>query len=276
VTAFLAFLFGLILGSFLNVCIVRWPQDESVVKPRSRCPSCGKQIAWHDNIPLLSYFLLGRKCRSCGAPISWQYPVVELLNGLLFAYIFATMGLTLLAAKAALFASMMLVLAFTDYNEYILPDQITLGGLVLGVALSPFILVEPGVTRIIWLIRGETPAPWAVSLAESLAGAFFLSGVLFVMGWLYFRVRKIEGLGLGDVKMIGMIGAFWGAGTGILVLLLGSIAGSVIGLLVIAIKRTGWQHPLPFGTYLAATAIAVVLWGPQIFAWYSRVVFGAA
>lgn len=257
---FLSFIFGLLVGSFLNVCIHRWPRDESVVRPRSRCPHCGKQIAFFDNIPVLSYLLLRGRCRACQGPISVRYPIVELLNGVLFAFLFARFGLEPMSLKLALFVSMMLVLIFTDLSEFILPDEITLGGLVIGIAMSPFILLEPMLSSVLWFFMGWQPPAWAGSLTESLLGAAVLGGLLYGVGEVYYRVRNVEGLGLGDVKMMAMVGAFWGIGYALLILIWGAIIGAVTGVLIVLIGRKQWSYALPFGSYLGATAIIVVLW----------------
>ena len=185
-----AFIFGLIIGSFLNVCIHRWPRDESVIKPRSRCPHCGTTIGWRDNVPLLSYFLLERRCRHCSEPISIRYPIVELLNGLFYAYLFARYGVEPMTFKIAVFTSMMLILIFTDLSDYILPDEITLGGLLLAFALIPFVPVEDRFTGLAWILSGEKPEQWIVSLVESGFAAVFIGGMLFVLRASYFRVRK--------------------------------------------------------------------------------------
>ena len=271
-----AFIFGLIIGSFLNVCIHRWPRDESVIKPRSRCPHCGTTIGWRDNVPLLSYFLLKRRCRHCSEPISIRYPIVELLNGLFYAYLFGRYGVEPLTFKIAVFTSMMLILIFTDLSDYILPDEITLGGLVLAFALVPFVPVEDRFTGLLWILSGEKPEQWIVSLVESGFAAVFIGGMLFVLRASYFRVRKVEGLGLGDVKMMTMVAAFWGFAPTVTILMMGSILGAVTGLLIVAIGRKKWSHELPFGSYLGATSIVIAVWGDAILEWYTLIMVPSA
>jgi leader peptidase (prepilin peptidase) / N-methyltransferase len=266
----LAFLFGLLLGSFLNVCIHRWPREESVVQPRSRCPECRAPIAWYDNVPLLSYLLLKGKCRRCGAPISMRYPLVELLTALLYAAIVARFGLDPMAFKAALFGSMMLVLFFTDLAEFILPDEITLGGAVLGLALSVFIPVDRGPAALLLLLTNTAAPRWVVSLADAAVSALLLGGFLWLVGEAYYRLRKIDGLGLGDVKMVAMMAAFWGISQTVVILVLSSLVGAVTGILIVIIGRKQWHYALPFGSYLAATGIVVALWGDAILSWYWR------
>lgn len=267
----IAFLFGLLVGSFLGVCIHRWPRDESVLKPvRSQCPQCGRKIAWFDNIPVLSYFLLKRRCRHCSEPIPARYPIVELLNGALYAYIFWRFGLDPNAFKVAVFTSMMLILIFTDLRDYILPDEITLGGLVLAFVLIPFIPLDARFTSIFWIFSTEQPAQWVVSLVEAGFSALFVGCMLLTVRWGYFQARKVEGLGLGDVKMMTMVAAFWGLAPTITILMLGSIIGAITGLLIIWIGGKKWQHELPFGSYLGATAIFVAIWADDLFRWYAQ------
>lgn len=264
----IAFLFGLLVGSFLNVCIYRWPRDESVVSPRSHCTSCEKTIAWHDNIPVLSYLLLKGRCRHCQAAIAPFYPIVELLNGFLYAYIFWSYGVDPVAFKLALFVSMMLVLVVTDWQEYILPDEITIGGLVIGWALSPFIHLDGGPLKLPLLLFEKHYPPWVVSMMESFAAAIVIGGLLFLLGEVYFRFRQVEGLGFGDVKMVAMMGAFWGFGDTFMTMILGSILGSIVGIGIVLLARKGWNYALPFGSYLGVTGIVVALWGGGIVSWY--------
>ncbi|HUG82493.1 MAG TPA: prepilin peptidase [Bryobacterales bacterium] len=266
------FLLGSLVGSFLHVCIFRWPRDESVVAPRSHCLSCGKTVAWGDLIPILSYLLLRGKCRWCGASISAQYPVVELLNGLLYAYLFWQHGLDPVALKLALFGSMMLVLIFADWRDYILPDEITIGGTVIGWLLSPFLLLDGGPLKLVLMMLDKQYEPWVVSVLESFAASLLIAGFLFLLGEGYYRLRQVEGLGFGDVKMVAMIGAFWGFGTALMTLILGSILGSVVGIVIVLVSRRGWDYALPFGSYLGATAILVTLWGDDILNWYLQAI----
>lgn len=264
----LAFLLGLLLGSFLNVCIHRWPREESVVQPRSRCPQCQAPIAWYDNLPLLSYLLLKGRCRRCGALISMRYPLVELLTGVLYAAVAARYGLDPMAFKVALFGSMMLVLFFTDLAEFILPDEITIGGAVLGLALSAFLPLDGGPATLLFLLSNTVAPRWLVSLADAASSALILGGFLLLVGEAYYRLRKIEGLGLGDVKMVAMMAAFWGISQTVLILVLSSLIGAITGILIVVIGRKQWHYALPFGSYLAATGIVVTLWGDAILSWY--------
>ncbi len=267
-------LIGLLIGSFLNVCIHRWPPEESVVSPRSRCPNCKHAIAWFDNIPILSYALLRGRCRHCHEAISMRYPFVELLNAGLFALIAGRDGLSLESAKMMLFVSMMIVLFFTDLAEYILPDEITIGGTIIGIALSPFLLLSDGLSGIIFFFMGKNPEPWVRSLTESCLGAILFGGVLFLVGEIYYRVRDIDGLGLGDVKMVAMIAAFWGVPQTMFVLIVGSLVAAVTGVILIVVTKKDWKYALPFGSYLAAAAVVAVFWSHGILFWYWDLVAG--
>jgi leader peptidase (prepilin peptidase)/N-methyltransferase len=267
----LAVIAGMIIGSFLNVCIYRWPRDLSVMTPRSHCPECEAQIAWFDNIPLLSYFLLGRKCRQCKAPISWRYPAVELLTGLIFGYIVWRFGLTLEALRTCLLSAMLVMLAFADAETRILPDEFTLGGLVLGIVFAFFVPVPDTTARVLTDLLGLRLVTWQISLAECALGIIIPAGSLWLGGWLFEKMRHKEGLGFGDVKMMAMIGAFLGVRGTLLTLIAGSMIGSIIGLLYIkATKQDASSYELPFGTFLAFAAILIAVAGGPIMDWYSR------
>ena len=266
-----AFVFGLLIGSFLNVCIHRWPIEESILRPaRSYCPACKRRIAWYDNIPVLSYALLRGHCRECGATISWRYPAVEIANGLLYAAIVGARGVTPEAAKAALFCSMILALIFTDMEHYILPDELTWGGLAIGLGLSLFVLTPPSLTSLLWLIADGAPSDRVASFSESLAGAIFFGGLLWALREGYYRIRGVDGLGLGDVKMAAMMGAFWGVGPTLMILLLGSLGGSLLGTALVLLGGKSWSYELPFGSYLGVAALVVTLWGDSLFDLYWR------
>jgi leader peptidase (prepilin peptidase) / N-methyltransferase len=261
IEAVIALIFGLLIGSFLNVCIYRWPRDLSVVRPRSHCTSCEKMIAWYDNVPLLSFVILGGKCRHCGARISWRYPVVELATAGLFFYWVLAHGLTAFAVKMCVFSAILVALLFCDLEERILPDQFTLGGLLLGLILAAFVSTPDLAEGFLVAMRIRlSPALLSVAGAALSAGlpAFFLWGA----GWLYEKVRHREGLGFGDVKLVALVGAYLGLENSLMTLVVGSIAGSVIGLAYI--KLTGKDastYELPFGTFLCAAALVVAVVG---------------
>ena len=268
--AALAGLFGLLIGSFLNVCIFRWPRDLSVVRPRSFCPECEKQILWYDNIPLLSYLLLKGRCSHCGARISVRYPIVEALTGALFFSFVAALGLTLVAFKFCLLSALVIGMVFSDLEERILPDEFTIGGIIAGLALSLVIPIDDGTAAFFLGIAGRHPAGPVLSLAESALGAAVPSGFLWLTGEIFFRLRKKEGLGFGDVKMLAAVGAFLGLRGALLTMIAGSLLGSVIGLVFILItKKDSSSYELPFGAFLGAAAIGVSLVGQRVLAWYA-------
>jgi leader peptidase (prepilin peptidase)/N-methyltransferase len=243
---YVAGLFGLIIGSFLNVCIYRLPRQESVVWPASRCATCGRVLAWYENVPVVSWLLLRARCRTCGDPISWMYPLVELCTGLTFAVVYALYGPTPLGIARLILACILIVLFVIDLQHQILPNVITLPGIVIGFAFSLF--VPPG---------------WR----EALIGIALGGLVPYAMAEAYLRIRGEEGLGMGDVKMLAMIGAFLGWKLMLLTLVLASFAGSIVGVGLIA---AGWsrKYPLPFGTFLAVGAMVAAITGDAILAWY--------
>lgn len=239
---------GLVTGSFLNVCIHRLPRRLSVASPGSRCGSCETPIAWRDNIPVLSYALLGGRCRHCGAGFSVVYPLVELLTMALFLVHFWVFGATALGLARVVFACAMVVLFFIDLEHQILPNVVTLPGIVAGLAASAFL--PPG-------------------LLLSVLGALLGGGVLWAIAEIYVRARGVEGMGMGDVKMLGMIGAFLGAPLMALTLVLASFAGALTGVGLMLAGRGDLQRRLPFGTFLAAAAVFASLWGQPIVDWYA-------
>ena len=264
IEALIALLFGLLIGSFLNVCIHRWPRNRSVVKPRSHCVRCRKPIAWYDNIPLLSYLLLGGRCRHCGAKISWRYPLVEFLTAMLFFYQVSMLGPTLAALKMCVFCALAVALIFCDLEKRILPDEFTVGGIALGLISSAFVpMAEPNFFAMFYSMATRSELPhWLRSPAESAFSAILPAFSLWFAGWLYFKIRHREGLGLGDVKLVAMVGAFLGLFGALQTLLLGSIAGAVVGYSYI--KLTGKDpasYELPFGTFLAAAALVAAIVG---------------
>jgi leader peptidase (prepilin peptidase)/N-methyltransferase len=268
--AILALVFGLLIGSFLNVCIHRWPRGRSVVKPRSHCVRCRKTIAWYDNIPVLSYLLLRGRCRYCHRHISLRYPTVELLTALLWFWFVLKLGLTLEAAKMCVFTSILVALTFSDLEKRLLPDQFTKGGMWLGFAFSLFVTVKDFVAHgVLWVLAqafktnlklGET---W-YSLAESLLGAAAPALLLWGGAAAWSKLRGREMLGFGDVKLIAMVGSFIGVTGAMMTMLIGSLAGSVLG--IVYIKATGKkmsEYELPFGTFLGLAGLVVALMGPR-------------
>jgi len=256
--AALAFLFGLLIGSFLNVCIHRIPRDLSVVRPRSHCIACEHPIAWYDNVPVLSYLLLGGRCRYCQARISARYPAVELLTAVYFFLCFWRLGPGIAAIKLSLYGALLIGLTFVDLERRILPDEFTLGGLAAALVLAWFVPVKDGIAEILLWMAGQHWGPEATSLAESVLGAALPGFLLWFGGWLYLKVRHREGLGLGDVKLIAMVGAFLGLHGALLTLIVGSLSGSVIGYAYIRIAhKDPATYELPFGTFLGIAALVV-------------------
>jgi len=237
-------LFGLIWGSFLNVVIYRVPLGLSLVRPPSSCPQCKKRIKVYDNIPVISFPLLRGKCRFCGARIPWTYPFVEILTPVGFLLLYARFGLNSYFFASCLFASALMALGFIDYYHQLLPDEITLPGLVLALAYSFF--------------RPD------LNLRRALIGAVVGSGFLLLVYGAYFLLRKKEGLGLGDVTMMLMIGAYLGFEKAILTLILASFAGALVGIFLLFFRKKDLQYALPFGTFLAPAAFFSLLWGERI------------
>jgi len=240
--------FGLIIGSFLNVVIYRLPRDLNISKPRSRCPHCGNLIAWYRNIPVFAWIALRGRCGDCREPISMRYPLVEAAVGILFGAAVYRWGISWSALASMIFGATMLVLALIDYDFKILPNVITLPGIAVGFALS---FLDPRIT-------------WVDSAIGIVAGG----GLLYAVAWIYVKLRDQQGMGMGDVKMIAMIGAFVGWQGVLLTIFLGSFFGSVVGLSLMKIKGREWDYALPFGTFLALAAVIVDWGGPELLAWY--------
>ena len=268
IEALLAGLFGLLIGSFLNVCIYRLPRDLSVVRPRSFCPACEHPIGWYDNVPVVSFLLLQGKCRQCGAGISPRYPVVELLTGLYFFSVVYVLGLGGFAIKYCIFGAILIALIFTDLEEFILPDEFTIGGMVVGCLSAVWVPMDPGVMHLLLMpIRNAR----IVSVADSVLSASFCAGALWVVGALYQKLRHREGLGFGDVKMVAMIGAFLGLEGALLTMFAGSLLGSIVGLAYIWFtKKDMASHELPFGSFLGIAALAITFFGKVIMKWYGH------
>lgn len=267
----LAAIFGLLIGSFLNVCIYRWPRDKSVVRPRSNCPECEKQIAWYDNIPVLSFLVLGGRCRHCKAGISWRYPVVELVTAAAFAYFVHEGGLSLIALKYCTFAAIMIGLVFSDLETLLLPDELTIGGTVIGIVFAIFVPVPDSMFALFASMFGYQPGHRAAMIGEALFGAVVPAGILWLGGWVFEKLRHKEGLGFGDVKMLALVGAFLGIRGALLTVILGSIVGSVIGLAYIKLTgKDASSYPLPFGAFLGAAAVFAAIQGQSLIGWYAQ------
>lgn len=271
----IAGVFGAIIGSFLNVVIHRVPNEESIVFPNSRCPSCGAAIAFYDNLPVLSYVLLAAKCRKCKEHISFRYPAVELLTAALFVGVAWHDKLSVALPFDLVFASALLALVFIDAEHMILPNVITYPGiafaLVARVAI-PLLTGTPHFDDIPSLSHGALAGMplWVVSLAGALIGALIGGGSLWLMGWTWEKLRGIEAMGLGDVKMMFMVGAYLGWRLTILTIFVGVLSGSVIGILLMARQgQKNMQMLLPFGVFLGLGAIAALLFGAPLAEWYA-------
>ena len=238
-----AFALGLVLGSFLNVVIARLPRGESIVNPPSRCPRCKKRIHPWDNVPVLSFVILGGRCRHCRRKISWRYPVVELLSGLLLWLLVRRVGDPLLLVPQAAFLLALLAIAWIDLDTRTIPDVVTIPGVGLGLAASLF--APPG-------------------LAAALLGALCGGLSLWLVGTLYERATSVPGMGGGDVKLAAMMGAFLGVGGVFGAIFLASLAGSVFGILLIMLGKGSRRTAIPFGTFLAPAAIALCLYGDSL------------
>ncbi len=296
------FALGLVFGSFLNVCIYRMPRGLSVVRPGSACPHCGKPVRFYDNVPVLSWLILRGRCRQCSARITPRYLIVELITGGLFLLCYWHFGLSLATLKCAVLGFLLLGLIFTDAETHLLPDKMTLPGLVLGLIFSLFIpvndllsLVLPGVFQ----LPLSSDVSWRLfSLLDSLLGAAVGASFLYGVGVIYLRWRGVEGMGFGDVKLIAMLGSFLGLRLTILTMAAASIAGSIFGLWTVfavwikrvqrrkhvfhesgaAARRNAWasalvalrRHQMPFGVFLGSMGLVAFFFGQQFLRWYWR------
>lgn len=267
-------LIGLAIGSFLNVCISRMPKGESVVHPRSRCPQCRKPIAGYDNIPVLSWVLLGGRCRNCKKKISIRYPLTEALTGVISMLIYFKYDLGLEFVVYLAFSAALIVLAFIDADHRILPDPITLNGLWIGLLLSLVIFIPgPLLARILQSAGVSFPSERLVSFVASVVGGIVGGGILWAVGEAYFRIRGVEGMGFGDVKMMAMVGAFLGAPRTVFTIMAGSLLGSVIGLVMMRFGGKDKEYELPFGTFLSLGAIVALLYGDTLIELYKKTMF---
>ncbi|HEX2268806.1 MAG TPA: prepilin peptidase [Pyrinomonadaceae bacterium] len=271
----LAGVFGAIIGSFLNVVIHRVPLEESIVFPNSRCPSCGAMIAFYDNIPVLSYALLGGKCRGCKEHISFRYPSVELLTAALFVAVAWHDRMSVALPFDLVFVSALLALIFIDAEHMILPNVITYPGIVFAVVARlaiPFLTRTPHFDDLPSLINGpfEGMPIWVASLGGAAIGALAGGGSLWLMGFIWEKLRGVEAMGLGDVKMMFMVGAYLGWRLTILTIFVGVLTGSIIGVLLMARQRErNMQMLLPFGIFLGIGAVFSLLFGGQLVEWYA-------
>jgi leader peptidase (prepilin peptidase) / N-methyltransferase len=254
ISGIFAGLFGLVMGSFLNVFIYRWPLGQSVVRPsRSYCPACKKDIAWYDNIPLLSYLILRGRCRHCSESISWRYPSVEVLTSLVSVVILLRFqNPAEYFVYFVLFSAPLIAISFIDLKHYLIPDLLSLPGIFVG-------------TLVHVLLGPQGPVD---NLLQAGLGIVVGGGTLFVISWVYEKLRHREGIGGGDVKLAAMIGAFLGWQAVIIILFLSSLFGTVIGLIVLLIRRKGLSQAIPYGPFLALAAWFYLLYGRDLVHWY--------
>ena len=247
-TLIFAFIFGVIVGSFLNVCIYRLPTHQSVVAPSSHCPFCKQPIAFYDNIPILSFIILRGKCRKCGDSVSYQYPLVEFLAGSLSLILMQKCGLSLNYAVYFIFTAALLVVTFIDLRHQIIPDSISLPGIVFGLVSSAFL---PNLTFL-----------------DSLIGIAAGGGSLLLVAGGYYLFTKKEGMGLGDVKLLAMMGAFLGWKSILFIIMVGSLSGALVGITVMLTKKKDRKYAIPFGPFLSLGALSYLLYGQEIIRWY--------
>jgi len=263
-----SFVAGATIGSFLNVCIYRLPRNESIVRPRSRCPKCGNAIAWFDNIPIVSWLLLGAKCRYCHETISWQYPLVEALTGALFACVFWRFGFTVATFAYMLLTAALILVTFVDLTEWIIPDQVTVPGIFIGLALS-------------LLGMFYAPANLVVTdVFDSLIGMVLGGASLYLLDKITVLLLRKPGMGFGDVKLLAMLGAFLGWKNVVLIIMTASLVGSVIGIAIVLLRRRkGTEtsalpddmpkgHYIPFGPYLALAGLFAMFFGADLINFY--------
>jgi leader peptidase (prepilin peptidase)/N-methyltransferase len=277
--AVFAFIFGAIIGSFLNVCIARWPRDLSVVRPRSRCPYCGHQLTWYENIPLVSWLALRARCRCCDEPISAQYPAVELTVAMAWLLSFSTFGLTLTTVRVATFFTILLGVALTDLKHYVIPDGFTVFGL--------FFMLATSVVALFLNELGPFAGPY-----DSLIGACAGAGLIAIVGWLGEVALKREAMGMGDVTLMAFAGAALGPSRAIVTVFGAALLGAITFLLIVVpmarARHVGYREqtelalgggagggsfeaPLvPFGVFLAPVAFAMLLWGNEALGWLLR------
>ncbi len=248
ILTFFSFIFGLALGSFLNVCIYRIPLKESVISPPSKCPQCGKRIKFYDNIPLLSFILLSGKCRYCNNPISWRYPIIETITGLLSIALFIRYGLSFQYFILLFFAMALVTISFIDLDHQIIPNIISLPGILAGLVVS--IVFE----HVLWL--------------DSFIGIIVGGGALYLIGWGYEFITGKEGIGGGDVKLLAMIGAWLGWRPLALIVLMSSLVGIIIGSVFLLMSGKGLRSRIPFGPFLSIGSLLYLFFGRELTSWY--------
>jgi leader peptidase (prepilin peptidase)/N-methyltransferase len=259
-----SFVLGGLIGSFLNVCVYRMPQGLSVVTPRSRCPKCENPLAWYDNIPVMSWLILGAKCRNCKLPISWQYPLVEAITAVLFYLVYMKFGFTIATPIYMLLVASLVLVTFVDLTDWTIPNEVTFPGMPLGVVFAVLAMMVPDTGLLL-----DEPL-------MALIGLFLGGGVLYGLDLLSLLLLKKRGMGFGDVKLLAMLGAFFGPWGVLLTIVISSFFGSVIGITLIAINKgketdvgeKNIGHYLPFGPYIVLGGLVYLFVGPQIIELY--------
>jgi len=278
--AVFSFVLGSMIGSFLNVCVYRLPRGLSIVKPRSKCPKCDNPIAWYDNIPIVSWLVLGAKCRHCSQPISWQYPLVEAVTGVLFLLVFWRFGIAIATPIYMLLSAALVLATFVDFTDGTIPDEVSLPGIPIGIACSVLFMLYP---RSGLSVMG----PFELPVVNSLVGALVGGVILFALDKGALLLLKKPGMGFGDVKLIAMLGAFFGLYGAVLIIIIASFIGSFVGIVLILagklqkVPAPGDEetekgktdkpvlgHYLPFGPYLALAGVVVMLAGSAIIDFY--------
>jgi leader peptidase (prepilin peptidase) / N-methyltransferase len=262
-------LFGLIVGSFLNVCIARIPLEISIIHPPSHCPRCKTPIRWYDNIPLLSYAILRGRCRTCGQRISWRYPLVELLNGLLYLWAILEFDFTGESILVMALCSTLVVITFIDLDHQIIPDVITFPGMVIGLVVAPLFMTSLAVPLPFGLGNFLPPlGQYGSSFLNSFIGLLLGGAPLYLIGLLWEKLRKVEAMGGGDVKYMAMIGSFLGWKGAFLTIMIGALTGSIVGVALILLKKQQADKVIPFGPFLAFGTVLTMFMGSEIIAWY--------
>jgi leader peptidase (prepilin peptidase)/N-methyltransferase len=261
----ISFVLGCMIGSFLNVCIWRLPRNESVIRPRSRCPKCRAAIAWYDNIPIVSWLVLGAKCRHCAETISWQYPLVEAVTGALFCGVYWRFGVALASPVYAVLVAGLILVTFVDLADWTIPNEVTLPGIPLGLVCSVVGMFYPASGLLV------------KDVFDALIGAGVGGGILYLLDKLTVLLVKKRGMGFGDVKLLAMLGAFLGWKSVPVIIVISSLVGSIVGLTMLFIrKRKGIEqeaHYLPFGPYLALAGLIYLFLGAHILAAYANFVY---
>ena len=264
----LAFLFGAIVGSFLNVCIFRIPLGTSLILPSSSCPQCKTAIKAYDNIPILSYFLLGGRCRYCNASISPRYPLVETMMALFSTFLILKFGLSPSFFIYFIFISSLVVVSFIDLDHRIIPDKISLPGIILGFLASFIKPVEGHNDFLVLYVFKAVKGTLNMATLDSLLGIFIGGGLLYAVAVLFYWVTKKEGMGGGDIKLLAMIGAFLGWSSTLFTILVSSLIGSIVGVALMVATGADSKYAIPFGPFLSMGAVIYLFFGKEIIRWY--------